>query len=368
MHRSTMVFLVLLRLAIGWHFLVEGALKLHSHYVAGETATNRPFSSAGYFREAPGPLGGLYRHEVGDADDEALARLTPLPPPEGTEGSKPEERMPPALRQEWEAYVDRFRKHYGMDAEQGNRADEKLVQAESEVLRWLTEDSVTKGTKETTTKYASGEVKKPTPTVQRVAEYRAKVEAVRETVRQKLPAFNRDVEGARLRQAKAEVAELRAGLLKDLNDHKMKLKAALADLLTDDQRKRTPMKDVVPTQLVRVLDLSAMWGLTAMGACLLIGLLTRLNCVLAAGFLAITYLAVPALPWLPAPPASEGTYLYVNKNVVEMLALLVLATTASGRWFGLDGIIHPVVGAVFGRRKAVAARKPAALATAASRP
>ena len=77
----TMAFLVLLRLAIGWHFLFEGLHKLDS-FVRGETTTNKPFSSAGYFREAPGPLASEMRQFVGDPDDKALARLTVLPPPE----------------------------------------------------------------------------------------------------------------------------------------------------------------------------------------------------------------------------------------------------------------------------------------------
>ena len=45
------------------------------------------------------------------------------------------------------------------------------------------------------------------------------------------------------------------------------------------------------------------------------------------------------MPWWPTPP-QEGNYLFVNKNLIEMLALLVLATTRSGRWFGLDALIY----------------------------
>ena len=82
------------------------------------------------------------------------------------------------------------------------------------------------------------------------------------------------------------------------------------------------------------------WGLTLVGACLLLGLFTRTSCVVAAGFLLMFYLAMPALPWLPANPRAEGHYLFINKNIIEMLALLTLATTASGRWAGLDGLIY----------------------------
>ena len=49
---------------------------------------------------------------------------------------------------------------------------------------------------------------------------------------------------------------------------------------------------------------------------------------------------MPPFPWLPTAPNNEGYYLFVNKNVIECLALLALATTASGRWLGLDALIH----------------------------
>ena len=58
MLRKTMFFLILLRLAIGWHFFFEGYHKIHSDEI-GPTETSKPFSSEMYFREATGPLGPL---------------------------------------------------------------------------------------------------------------------------------------------------------------------------------------------------------------------------------------------------------------------------------------------------------------------
>jgi hypothetical protein len=58
-------------------------------------------------------------------------------------------------------------------------------------------------------------------------------------------------------------------------------------------------------------------------------------------FLLLLYLAMPPFPWLPDPPRpTEGHYLFVSKNLIEMLALLALATTRSGRWAGLDGLLQ----------------------------
>jgi hypothetical protein len=41
----------------------------------------------------------------------------------------------------------------------------------------------------------------------------------------------------------------------------------------------------------------------------------------------------------PSPPV-VGHALLINKDFVEMIALLTLATTAAGRWGGLDFFIH----------------------------
>ena len=51
-------FLVLLRLVIGWHFFIEGLHKIHSHQI-GQTATNTPWTSEGFFRAGYGPLAPL---------------------------------------------------------------------------------------------------------------------------------------------------------------------------------------------------------------------------------------------------------------------------------------------------------------------
>jgi len=49
----------------------------------------------------------------------------------------------------------------------------------------------------------------------------------------------------------------------------------------------------------------------------------------------------PAWPTIyPPDPAIVGHALLVNKDFIEMVALLVIATTAAGRWGGLDFFIH----------------------------
>ncbi|HKA07173.1 MAG TPA: hypothetical protein VKD71_07935 [Gemmataceae bacterium] len=98
--------------------------------------------------------------------------------------------------------------------------------------------------------------------------------------------------------------------------------------------------------VIDFLDWSTRWFLTVVGVLLMVGLLTRFSSFAAAGFLLLTVLTQPSVPWLPAPPNSEGNYLIINKNVIEMFALLVLMTTRTGKWFGLDAVIS----SIFNRR------------------
>ncbi len=48
---------------------------------------------------------------------------------------------------------------------------------------------------------------------------------------------------------------------------------------------------------------------------------------------------MPPFPGLPPNPKAEGNYLIVSKNLVEMLACLVIATTPSGHWIGFDALL-----------------------------
>jgi len=96
--------------------------------------------------------------------------------------------------------------------------------------------------------------------------------------------------------------------------------------------------------LIDFFDWSTRWFLLVVGALLMVGLFTRLSCFSAAGFLLLTILTQLSVPWLPAAPNNEGSYLFVNKNVIEMIALLALMTTHSGRWFGLDALVSWMCG------------------------
>jgi len=87
-------------------------------------------------------------------------------------------------------------------------------------------------------------------------------------------------------------------------------------------------------------DLITMWGLTIVGALLILGLFTRLASLAGIGFVLLFYLANPPFVGYFYSLPSEGSYLIVNKNLVEVAALAVIFLTGSGRFAGLDRILH----------------------------
>jgi uncharacterized membrane protein YphA (DoxX/SURF4 family) len=86
------------------------------------------------------------------------------------------------------------------------------------------------------------------------------------------------------------------------------------------------------------IDAAVRWGLTLIGACLLAGLFTPVAALAAAAQLAMFYFASPPWPGLPAA-ATGGHYLFVDRNLIEMIAVLVIFATPTGRWAGLDAYL-----------------------------
>jgi thiosulfate dehydrogenase (quinone) large subunit len=76
-------------------------------------------------------------------------------------------------------------------------------------------------------------------------------------------------------------------------------------------------------------------ALAAIGLSLMLGLFTQFGCAGAAALLALFYASALPLSGMPQP-GSEGTYLIVNKNLIELVAVLTLATFRTGQIAGLD--------------------------------
>jgi uncharacterized membrane protein YphA (DoxX/SURF4 family) len=99
-----------------------------------------------------------------------------------------------------------------------------------------------------------------------------------------------------------------------------------------------------PMTTLDCVNLATKIVLVGAGAGLMLGFLTRLSALGAAGFLVMTYLTMPPWPGLPVPPNAEGHYLIVNKNLIECLACLALVFLPTGQWIGLDAIFFGWIG------------------------
>ncbi len=120
---------------------------------------------------------------------------------------------------------------------------------------------------------------------------------------------------------------------------KMGLDAGFPDgfKLTPEQLQAGPIPG--EKSRTRLIDWANMLALTAVGVCLMVGLFTRLAALGGVGLLALYYFAMPPFPGLFESPMAEGHYLIVDKNLIEAVALLMIATSRVGRWAGLDAYL-----------------------------
>ena len=102
-----------------------------------------------------------------------------------------------------------------------------------------------------------------------------------------------------------------------------------------------------PTVLA-VVDKLNMWGLLLIGIALMLGFLTRLSALGGILLLALYYVAHPAL-FGSSPPNAEGSYLLINKNIVELLALCVIAVRPGGG--RIDGLLAAAGRWIWPRRR-----------------
>jgi thiosulfate dehydrogenase (quinone) large subunit len=87
-------------------------------------------------------------------------------------------------------------------------------------------------------------------------------------------------------------------------------------------------------------NLITMYGLTIVGVLLILGLFTRVASIAGIGFILLFYLCNPPFVGYFYTIPTEGSYLIVNKNLVELAALIVILLTRSGQFAGLDRFLH----------------------------
>ncbi len=128
--------------------------------------------------------------------------------------------------------------------------------------------------------------------------------------------------------------------IKDIEGQERAYANTLYSLLDEQQQKRgLPHASWNPLRWDRMEQINAAvtFGLTAIGLCLMLGFCTPLAALGGAAFMCFVVMTQPAFPGVyPPDPNIVGHALLVNKDFVEMVALLVIAATSAGRWGGLD--------------------------------
>ena len=104
---------------------------------------------------------------------------------------------------------------------------------------------------------------------------------------------------------------------------------------------------------VTFVDALNVWGLMAIGLGLIVGLLTRTATVAGVAVLVLYYIVAPPFVGLSYAMPTEGSYLVVNKVLIEAAALLVLFAFPTGRQVGIDAV-------VFRKRQALGQPQPQA--------
>ena len=88
--------------------------------------------------------------------------------------------------------------------------------------------------------------------------------------------------------------------------------------------------------VLKVVDLLNIWGLILVGLGLLLGAFTRISIVSALVLLCLFYLSHPPFIGLKYAVPSDGSYLVVNKMVLQALSLLVVLVFPTWNEWGLD--------------------------------
>ncbi len=93
-----------------------------------------------------------------------------------------------------------------------------------------------------------------------------------------------------------------------------------------------------PTTL-GVVDFLNVWGLILIGLGLILGLFTRISTIAGVLLLALYYFSHPPCVGFKYALPMEGSYLIVNKILIEMIALAVLYFFPTGKRIGIDRLI-----------------------------
>ncbi len=91
--------------------------------------------------------------------------------------------------------------------------------------------------------------------------------------------------------------------------------------------------------LLSIANFMNIWGLILVGLLLILGLFTKIGYIVAIAFLIMYYLSHPPLATVKYVLPPEGSYLWVDKNLIMLGAVVVLMLFPTSRIIGLDRLI-----------------------------
>lgn len=93
------------------------------------------------------------------------------------------------------------------------------------------------------------------------------------------------------------------------------------------------------TGTMKVVDFLNIWGLIFIGLSLFVGLMVRWSSLAGALLLLFYFLAYPPIPGHTLGTVTEGSYLWVNKTLIELFILLIFVVLPTDLLFGADRLI-----------------------------
>lgn len=339
----SVVAIVALRVLIGWHFLGAGIEKF-----------DPKFSAAGFLGSANGPLADFYKSMAPQPHDWDRLIVKPMPPlekyepemrffdkggnllevdDEGKLVGKPHGRgfvpypteaygpWAAQIADDWHATLERFKEIPGLTDEQKQAADDAFLVRYASMVQYIDDSRLG------------------------IWEYQEELKRLAELRKERnagAPPFVKD----RVTVMKSEVAAMPRKYVAGVAGEEEVYHLALGNILSDDQRGSAKVSERLasslnPPERIELINKMVMWVTLGVGACLILGLFTRVASLVGAGFLLSIMSMNP--PWVPE--VLETVKLIFAYQGIEVIALFLLAAVGAGAWAGLDGVIwgRPVI-------------------------
>jgi len=329
------VTLVALRLALGCHFLYEGVWKVKRsdfrHDAMWKAENNDEFKAAPFLTTAKGPVAGFFYAMAPDIDAKERLHVEVVE----VKGKKTNVINSDGIAERWNRTRQEFVEFYR--PRDSSDADSAAAQAK-----------LAKGAEDTYKAFRKQLNDYLQANADDIAAYFGALDRFEnDKERHQDAPFQKQRRWDRMIELRGEAGKW----IKNIEGQERAYAQSLYSLLDDDQKQRglvTSSWNPFRWDRMKQIDFVVTFALTAIGLCLMLGLCTPLAALGGACFMCFVVLTQPAFPTV-YPPDSHvvGHSLLINKDFIEMLALLVVAATRAGRWGGLDvfvsrWIIRPI--------------------------